>query len=159
MSTINELFSNFSLEEILMFVILFFMATKVVGELFDYFYKKLKNYFGEKDEAEERLEAILQRLDKIEQNNNARNEELINIQARRDEQIASIQQSIAALFHRMQASDKSYILDKIHSCEAEGKISDAALQDILDRYEAYSSSGEDTFLAKKVEDVKKLARK
>lgn len=159
MSTINELFSNFSLEEILMFVILFFMATKVVGELFDYFYKKLKNYFGEKDEAEERLEAILQRLDKIEENNIARNEELINIQARRDEQIASIQQSIHALFQRMQASDRSYILEKIHACEAEGTISDAALQDILNRYEAYSSEEEDAFLAKKIEDVKKLARK
>lgn len=158
MSTINELFSNFSLEEILIFIILFFMATKVIGELFDYFYKKLKNYFGEKDEAEERLEAILQRLDKIEQNNIARNEELVNIQAKRDEQIAGIQQSIDVLFQRIQASDRSYILEKIQEREAEGFITDVTLQDILDRYEAYSAKGEDTFLAKKVEDVKHLAR-
>lgn len=158
MSTIEGLLSNFSLEEIFIFIITIFMVVKVMGELFDYFYKKLKNYFGKKDEAEERLEAILQRLESIEKNNVARNEELKDIQTRRDKQILDIQNSINTLFHRMRASDRSYLLDKIQACEKDGTVTDATLQDILERYEEYSKDETDSFLAKKIEDVKNLAR-
>ncbi len=160
MSTVNELLSHFSLEEIFIFVILIFMVAKVMGELFDYFYKKLKNYFGQKDEAEDRLRKIESRLGALEDSTNAHFEELKNAQLKRDAQVQDIQKQTSDIIQRMQESEKFCLLEKIQTYEQEGRISTFSLQYLLNRYENYIAYGnEDAFLAQRVEDVQKLPRK
>lgn len=135
------------------------MVAKVMGELFDYFYKKLKNYFGQKDEAEERLRKIESRLGTLEDSTNAYFEELKNTQTRRDEQVQNIQRQTSDIIQRMQESEKFCLLEKIQAYEQEGYITTFSLQCLLSRYENYIVYDNDAFLAQRMEDVQKLPRK
>lgn len=155
MSAVNELLSKFSLEEVFIFTILIFTAVKVMGELFDYFYKKLKNYFGQKDEAEERLQNIESRLNVLEESTNVHFLELKDAQIKRDSQVSSIQEQTENIIDKMRGSEKLCILERIQVYEQEGCITDIALQNLLQRYEIYAPWN-DTYLDRRIEDARRL---
>ncbi len=155
MSTVNELLSRFSLEEVFIFTMLIFTAVKVMGELFDYFYKKLKNYFGQKDEAEERLQNIESRLNALEESTNVHFLELKDAQTKRDLQVSNIQEQTEDIIAKMRGSEKLCILERIQVYEQEGYITDIALQNLLQRYEIYAPWN-DTYLDRRIEDARKL---
>ena len=67
MDALNTLLSQFSIEGLILLGVLFLVAVKFVGELFEYCYNKIKKYFDIKDEKEERHEEIMNSLKELKQ--------------------------------------------------------------------------------------------
>lgn len=183
MDAITTLLSQFSVEGIILIVVLFLVAVKFVGELFEYCYTKIKRYFDIKDEKEERHEEIMGKLEELEVT--IKKQEALAQQ--RGEQIASLTQQIKDqesksqvfqktmdtqivkfsdfqsqlqnLCDRMQDSTRAYIIDKHHHyCYQIGAIDDMALQDLERRFMYYKAAGGNTFIDSMMEEVRNLPR-
>ena len=66
MDAITTLLSQLSIEGIILVIVLFAVAVKFLGELFEYLYNKLKKYFDIKDAKEEQHEEIMNKLNVLE---------------------------------------------------------------------------------------------
>ena len=183
MDTINLLFSQYSLESIIILVLLIAVSIKFVTDLWEHFYNKAKKYFNFKDEKEERHNEILQRLDTLQKSTDAQHD----INAKRDGQIKKISEQLDAqdkealelrktmstqiqkfenlesrvhiVSEQLQDSTRAYIIDKHHHfCYRLHAIDDMSLQDLERRFMFYKSAGGDTFIDNLMEDVRKLPR-
>ena len=146
MDTIVALLSQMSFESIFLFILAIIIAAKVLSELFEWAYEKLKKYFNIKDRAEERQEEIIERLDRIESRS-----------IDRDKRVQSIEETLSMVQQRLQDSTRSYLIDKYHYYVQElGVIDEAALQDIERRYLYYKNSGGDSFIELRMEEIRNL---
>ena len=103
MDTIVALLSQMSFESIFLFILAIIIAAKVLSELFEWAYEKLKKYFNIKDRTEERQEEIIERLDRIESRS-----------IDRDKRVQAIEETLSMVQQRLQDSTRSYLIDKYH---------------------------------------------
>lgn len=146
MEPITTLLSQMSIESIILFVVALLAAAKVMSEIVDWAYLKLKKYFNVKTKRDENQEEIITRLDRIEKRS-----------IERDKKVDSINEEICQIKTRLQDSTRSYIIDKYHYYVQElGCIDEAALQDIERRYLYYKNGGGDSFIELRMEELRAL---
>lgn len=146
LNLVEELLTQFSLEQVFLFLVLIFAAVKFIGEVFDWFYKKAKNYFGEQEEEQDKQQDIIDRLERMERKADAR-----------DAEVKEIKDSILIIQARLQDSTRSYIIDKYHYYHDEvGAIDEAALQDLERRFLYYKDGGGDSFIEVRMNDLRHL---
>lgn len=146
MNLVQELLTEFSLEQVFLFLVLFFAVVKFLGEVFDWFYKKAKSYFGEQEEEQDKQQDIINRLERIEKKADAR-----------DVEFREMKESIVLIQDRLQDSTRSYIIDKYHYYYDEvGAIDEAALQDLERRFMYYKNGGGDSFIEVRMNDLRRL---
>lgn len=183
MDALNTLLSQFSIEGLILLGVLFLVAVKFVGELFEYCYNKLKKYFDIKDEKEERHEEIMNSLKELKQQvseqeelSKERSKQITNLSVQLKEQedksqifqktidnqivkFTDFETQLQNLCDRMQDSTRAYIIDKHHHyCYQIGAIDDMALQDIERRFMYYKAAGGNTFIDSMMEEVRNLPR-
>ena len=146
MEPITALLSQMSIESIILFVLALLVAAKAMSEVMDWAYLKLKKYFNLKSQKEEKMDDVIERLDRIEKRS-----------IDRDVRVSSIESNIALIQERLQDSTRSYIIDKYHYYVQElGVIDEAALQDIERRYLYYKNAGGDTFIELQMDKLRGL---
>lgn len=146
MDVLISLLSQMSIESIILAVVALITAAKLMSDLFDWLYSKLKDYFNIKDKTKEEQEEIREQLDRIEKKCDERGQE-----------VQEIKKEMSAVRSRLQDSTRSYILDKYHYYVQElGIIDEAALQDLERRYLYYKNDGGDSFIELRMEELRNL---
>lgn len=183
MDALTTLLSQLSIEGIIIVIVLFAVAVKFLGELFEYLYNKLKKYFDIKDAKEEQHAEIMNKLNSLEERSvrqeersNHRQEQVDKMSKQLDEQdrksadlkktlenqtkeISSLKSQIGTLTERTQDSTRAYLIDKHHHfCYQTHGIDDMSLQDMERRFMYYKAAGGDTFIDGLMEEVRALPR-
>lgn len=183
LDALTTLLSQLSIEGIIIVIVLFAVAVKFLGELFEYLYNKLKKYFDIKDAKEEQHAEIMNKLNSLEERSvrqeersNHRQEQVDKMSKQLDEQdrksadlkktlenqtkeISSLKSQIGTLTERTQDSTRAYLIDKHHHfCYQIHGIDDMSLQDMERRFMYYKAAGGDTFIDGLMEEVRALPR-
>ena len=179
MEVITTLLSQFSVEAIIILVITLVLAIKVVSDLFEWAYNKLKHYFDIKDEQTERHEEIMKEFGELKKENKIMYQDIQHLKELDtkfsnheqdfcelkkiiDTQIVKftdLETQVKILNERTQDATRAYIMDKYNHYVVElGAIDLAALQDIERRFSFYKAAGGDTFIDGMMEEIRELPR-
>lgn len=183
MDAITTLLSNLSVEGIILIIVLFAVAIKFLGELFEYLYNKVKKYFDIKDAKEERHEEVMNSLhilqkdmkeqkersekrqrqvDSIDNKLNQHYQDFEDLKSsihNQTTEITNLNDRIKTLTERTQDSTRAYLIDKHHHfCYQIKAIDDMSLQDMERRFMYYKAAGGDTFIDNLMEEVRALPR-
>lgn len=181
MDALTTLLSHYTLETIIISLVMAVVAIKFLGDLFEWCYQKLRHYFNVKDEQLERHEETINKLDNVEQmmlkferEANNREERLGNLESgvskyydqqelimnALDKQINSFMQletQIKNLSDQMQDATRTFIMEKYDKYVNDiGAIDLASLQDIERRFVCYKAAGGDTFVDGLMEKIREL---
>lgn len=182
-AALDSLLSQFSMESLVIMVVLLVAAIKCVGELFEWLYQRLKKYFDIKDEKAERHEEIMRKLDLFEMKfneqekiNKRRDQEIQKISNQLDAQdktsaelshvidaqiikFTDVESQLKILNDRTQDSTRAYLIDRHHHfCYQVKAIDDMSLQDLERRFMYYKAAGGNTFIDSLMEEVRNLPR-
>lgn len=183
LDAVTTLLSSLSVEGIIFVIILFAVSVKFLGELFEYIYTKIKNYFNIKDAKEERHEEVMRCLDELKRDNNEsrehdrlRDERVEKISQQLDAQdkesgevkqivenlaaeVTDLKNKVSILTERTQDSTRAYIIDRHHHfCYKVRAIDDMSLQDLERRFMFYKAAGGDTFIDALMEEIRALPK-
>ena len=155
----EELFTKYSLTEIILFIFVFFTSLKGFFTLWDYFYDKIKRHFKEETEEEQDKIDIAKHLADI-------SAQIENINAQhtldRQELIKKIDETNATISVLL-ASDKddikSWITEKHHYFCYESKCIDYQSLDCIEkRYRHYVDEGGNSYVADLMNEIRALPK-
>lgn len=155
MEVIVDLFSQFSIESIILFIITIALSLKLVSEIWDYFYTKLKKYFNYTSQKDQQHEQLLNSIAELkEEISEARQQQKDNQQ-----EISCLKDNFAVVNERLQENSRNAIIDKHHYfCYEIGAIDDLSLQSLERRYLYYKSAGGNSFIDGLMEEIRSLPR-
>lgn len=155
MNIIESLFSQYSIETLILLIVGVALGVKLIGELWEYFYNKIRLYFNYKNQKDQAHDEIINGIAKIE----ARTEELQETVEALTERIHTLQKQSELTTKRLQENSRSYIIDKHHYfCYQVKAIDDLNLQSLERRYLYYKTEGGDTFVDGLIDEVRALPR-
>ena len=141
-----ELFKTYSIDEIIIFILLLALATKGIIDLLDWFKSRFRKPIEEENKKKEKEQEIIEKLDNHEKQILLCKECLSKITKSMDILIASDRDDI-----------KSWITEKHHYfCYELGYIDDYNLQCIEARYKHYKEENGNTFIDGFMVDIRKL---
>lgn len=183
MDALVTLLSQFSVESIIITLIMFLAAVKVVGELLNWCYEKIKQHFNWKTQEDNRHSELMENFNELKVRNkqneeeNLRRDKLIEkISNQLDEQdrktadmvktltaqtneLTNLKNRVQTLTDRVQDSTKAYIIDKHHHFVYQVKaIDDMSLQELERRFVYYKAAGGNTFIDGLMEEVRDLPK-
>lgn len=152
---IASLFAQYSLESIIIFIVMLGLALKGIHELWDFFKKKLKTRF-KNEEAVENIDVT------INQKFNMVVDKLDNFNLRFDKMDSDFQETkerLSFIEERQQENTRSFLIDSHHKfCYEIGAIDDINLQSIERRYMYYKTAGGNSFIDGLVKEIRELPR-
>ena len=155
MDAISQLFSQYSIESLIILIVFLAVGFKFVNELFEYFYNKFKTYFNYQSQKDVKHAEIINSLNdlkdavKILQNQ-------IEVQS---EEIKQLQNHEKLTVERLQENSRSFIIDKHHYfCYEIKAIDDLNLQSLERRYLYYKAAGGNSFVDGLMEEIRELPR-
>lgn len=183
MDALVTLLSQFSIESIIITLVMFLAAVKVVGELLNWCYEKIKQHFNWKTQEDNRHSELMENFNELKVRNkqneeeNLRRDKLIEkISNQLDEQdrktadmvktltaqtneLTNLKNRVQTLTDRVQDSTKAYIIDKHHHFVYQVKaIDDMSLQELERRFVYYKAAGGNTFIDGLMEEVRDLPK-
>lgn len=176
MSEINTLFTNYSVEELIIVILVSLLFAKVLLELWRYFYDKAKNYFGMKnkndtwkDKVTSTLDAIGEKIDTLQVTVKENTERLEKLEEKvilleeysrtTHEHQKELEYQMKVVQERLQENTRSFLIDAHHrfKYEVEG-IDDLNLQSLERRYLFYKTAGGNSFIDDLMREVRELPR-
>ena len=155
MGEITTLFTQYSVEELILFIIIILFAIRALNELFSYFYSKLKTYFGvtsDKEQWKKNVMDCLQQIAEEIQTLKGQNDQTHIRQQEMDEAVVLIQE-------RLQENTRSYLIDAHHKfCYEVHAIDDLNLQSMERRYLYYKTAGGNSFIDTLMDEVRALPK-
>ena len=142
-TALEELFSKYSVAEIIIFIFLILLAVKEVLSLFDWFKNRGKNKF-KKDETAKKREAQMQ--------------EIIKAQEQQAEDIKSVRDCIEMLIISDKNDIKAWITEKYHEVMKKGWVDDYELDCLEKRFADYRQEGGNSYIEDLMEDIRKLPK-
>lgn len=153
MNIITELFSQFSLESIILLLIALGVALKFIIDLTSFFYNKLKGHFNKQSNKESKQNQIL----KLQQETN---ESINNLSVQLDsisKRVDKLENQNALIVERLQENTRSYIIDKHHEfCLQIGAIDDYNLSSLERRYLYYKAHGGNSYIDGLMDEIREL---
>lgn len=141
----KELLTNYSLSEIILFLILAAVAVKQVISFFDWARKRIRQEVKEKDKPDEVFKLA-----------NKHEEQLLNIKHELD----SLKEQISLLIESDRDDIKQSITkDHHYFCYKLGSIDDYSLDCVEKRYSHYREEGGNSFVKTLMQDMRALPRK
>lgn len=141
-----ELFKTYSINEIIIFILLLALAIKGILDLYDYFKNRFKKPFEEETSHKEKEQAILNELDKHKS-------QIIECK----ECLNKILNTMNILIESDKDDIKAWITEKHHYfCYELGYIDDYNLQCIEARYKHYKEENGNTFIDGFMLDIRAL---
>ena len=148
------LLAEFSIGQIILFIILLALAFKGVVE----FVKWIRGYIKERVRKDEQPDKLQEKLDEMEQTHCKHIQSL----QEKDEKLQKDIDSVASDVKLLIESDKASILDRItqqhHYFMRMGWIDDFSLETVEKRYKYYQEEGGNSFAEDLVKDLRKLPK-
>ena len=149
------LLQNYSLSDILIFIVILGLAVKSVVTFFDWVHERIQRVFNkqhsvlsEKEELEKRLQHGSQIMNKLQKN-----------QQEIDKTLEDLSNKIDMLIESDKDDIKSFITREHHRfCYHTGWIDDFSLDCIEKRYKHYKNEGGNTFIDGFMEDLRALPK-
>lgn len=138
----KELFSKYSVDEVVMFIIMLALAIKGLISFIDWAHDRLKQYFNK----ETKVNSVEEQLKQIIENQQALSDKVDGISAQ-----------VEILFNSDRDDIKAWITEKHHYfCYKLGYIDDFNLNCIEKRYEHYKEESGNSFVADLMADIRRL---
>lgn len=155
MGEITTLFTQYSVGELILLVILLLFALRALNEVISYFYGKIKTRFGienKKEEWQNKISETLQSIKDEIEHLKEQNHQTHQHQKEMDSSIALVQE-------RLQENTRSYLIDAHHKfCYEIHAIDDLNLQAMERRYLYYKTAGGNSFIDSLMDEVRALPR-
>lgn len=149
----EELFSQFSLSEIFLCIILLAVAIKGVIEFIDWCKKRIKQWYKKDTETE----TLQDDVDRRFHEEDARIKALEEQQAKTIEILEKMDEKVDLLISSDKDDIKSYLTTMHHQyCYHQGWIDTYNLECCERRYEHYKDEGGNSFIANFMEDLREL---
>ena len=136
-----ELLQNYTVAEIISFIILLSLAIKAIISFLDWAKERLFKFFRK----EEKGNSLDDTLSKI-----------IESQEQLSKEIKKINDTINILIHSDKDDIKSFITKEYHHFMAQGQIDDYSLDCIEKRYRHYIDEGGNSFIGQLMIEIRKL---
>ncbi len=141
----EELLNHYSIQEIVMFLVIFAIAFKSVASFWDWLKSWLEKKFGRKIDPVKDIEQKVT--------------ELFNIQEKQDAQMQKMHSAIDVLLESDKDNIKSWIVEKHHHfCYEVGAIDYFSLESIERRYEHYKQEDGNSYVATLMDELKMLPK-
>lgn len=148
-----ELLQTYSIEQILIFIVVFAIAVKGCIDFWDWAKKRLGLAFENKEKKEE----LKKELENLKEKHENDMEELFKIQEVQNKAIEELTQSVHLLITSNKDEIKAWITEKHHYFVYELKyIDDYSLDCVERRYSHYVEEGGNSFVADLMEDIRSL---
>ena len=159
MDAFHTLMENYSLEGIILLVVLLVVFIKFFGEALEWIIEKFKSVFNiesykdvERDKLSDKIDDIDKKLNKMDNTIHIMNECF-------DNSIKENNSAIKMLQGQVQQSAKAYIMERHHHfCYLVGAIDDHSLQMLEIRFAYYKSQGGNSFIDRQMEELRALPR-
>lgn len=149
MDEINTLVTEFSIQDIILIVIMVASGLKFLWSLFDWFHQKLRRWLSIETEKEKKERNLGDQL----QNLADKQEELF----KKFDRLSDLNDKIDNITDRLQEDTRSYIIDKHHFfCYKCGCIDLFSLESIERKYMYYKQAGGDSFIDSLMYDIRAL---
>lgn len=155
MNELTVLFSQHSLEELIVIIAGVCLAVQAIWKIATFFYDKAREHFG----METRQSNWEDDTTKTLRNIQAQISELREQNKQMAHQQEGIEQIVAATQERLQQDTRSYLIEAHHRFVREyGEIDELSLDTIERRYLYYKTAGGDTFVGNLMEEIRALPR-
>jgi hypothetical protein len=177
MGDLKELFSLYSIEQIILFLVLVFTAGQALWKLIEFYWGKFSGAASKKFQEEQWKKDIGESLADLKKDVNDSlvktasdlKESMLNLDSKinqihaQTEEMHSRQDQIEKSFglvkERMQENTRSYLIDAHHRfCYELKQIDDYSLASMERRYLYYKEAGGNTFIDNLMEEVRALPR-
>lgn len=144
----KELFTNFSVNQIILFIVLLAAAIKGAVSWIEWAVKKLKDKFGKEEKISKQREQIREDLDEIK-----------DAQLEITKAIQMLSGKVSLLMDSDRDDIKAWITEKHHYyCYELGYIDDYNLDCIEKRYKHYEDEGGNSFVHDLMDEIRKLPK-
>lgn len=155
MDIVIALFSQYSMEGILVLCILMLVAFKFISELIDFAYNKLKCYFNKETQKEDWKKSISEGLQELNAQLSSVNQEMFQVTSR----LEGVEKNLKLTEERLQENTRSYLIDAHHRFVYQEKaIDDLNLQSMERRYVYYKAAGGNSFIDGLMKEVRQLPK-
>lgn len=155
MNDINNLLTRYSLQELVVIIIMLLFAGQALWKLAEFYYEKHQIHIGKKIDSKKFENDIIDSLKSLD----GKIDELHTQNMETHQKQEQVDQTLALVQERMQENTRSYLIDAHHKfCYQFKKIDDLNLQSIERRYLYYKTAGGDTFIDHLMEEVRALPR-
>lgn len=155
MDVMNQLFSQYSIETLIILIVSLAVFFKFVNELFEYFYGKFKTYFNYQSQKDVKHNEIMQSIGSLREEV----KELENKIESQSKNIRQLKDREKLTMERLQENARSYIIDKHHYfCYEIKAIDDLNAQALERRYLYYKAAKGNSFIDGLMEDIRNLPR-
>lgn len=152
----KDLLNTYSVDEIVMFIVLLSAAVKGVITWIDWAKDKINKHAGKLNEQE----AMKKSIDDLTQEQKSMKNEIEGCQIQIKNTIADIQKSVNLLEASDRDDIKAWITEKHHYfCYQVGYIDDYSLDCIEKRYSHYKDEGGNSFIDELMEEIRALPKK
>ena len=148
MKEIIELFTKFSIQESIVFIVLLSLAIKGLIDFSDWAKERLRKHFNKQTDEEQRYETLVQQIN-----------EMIKNQEEQNKNISIISKQVNILLNSDKDDIKAWITEKHHYfCYKLGYIDDFNLDCVEKRFGHYKEEHGNSFVADLMEDIRRLPR-
>lgn len=148
MDIIQQLFSQYSIEAIIILIISLSLAIKFMSELWEWFYNKFKNHFTFRTQKDQNHTELVNEIRLLQETVKT----LTN-------KISDFDKKQKITTERLQESTRSHIIDKHHYfCYEVRAIDDLSLQSLERHFLYYKAAGGNSFIDGLMEEVRELPR-
>lgn len=150
-----DLLNAYSVQDILVFIVMLALATRGVVSFFDWAKARVKKTFNKEQEETTNDENV----NKAIQNNTDSINKIIELQESIQDRLDKIDIAIKELTDSDRDNIKSWIVEKHHYfCYEKGYIDDYSLDTIEKRYVRYKAEGGNSYVECLMEEVRELPR-
>lgn len=155
MDVMNQLFSQYSIETLIILIVSLAVFFKFINELFEYFYGKFKKYFNYQSQKDLKHQEVMESLSSMQQDIKKLQQEIEN----QSKDIQQLKDREKLTMERLQENARSYIIDKHHYfCYEIKAIDDLNAQALERRYLYYKAAKGNSFIDGLMEDIRNLPR-
>lgn len=158
-----ELFSNFSIQQIILYTIVFCLAVKGIVEFYDWIKQKYEEKFNEdynNKSQQQMLEEYRQKCTEQHEESmikyNSLEDKIDNLTDTINQEFGKIDERLILLSHSSLNDIKAWIVETHHKYTKEGFIDDFTKDVVEKRFEDYKKLGGNSYIESLVEEIRRL---
>lgn len=155
MGTIEALFSQYSIEALILLIVMLGLSIKVISELWEWFYNKFKDHFSFRTQRDQDHQQLISEIKELSSEIKSTKEEIQFLK----QDMNQFSKEMKITTERLQENARNYIIDKHHYfCFKIKAIDDLSLQSLERRFLYYKAAGGNSFIDGLMEEIRKLPR-
>lgn len=159
MGVIEQLFTQYSIETLLLLLAMFGFSIKAMSELWEWFYNKFKNYFSFRTQRDQDHQQVVLQMQELSNSLHSLKDELQEMKHNMETTMEEFSNQMKITTERLQENSRNYIIDKHHYfCYEVHAIDDLSLQSLERRFLYYKAAGGNSFIDGLMEEIRELPR-